>query len=96
MTDGDLGNPHISFSEMWGLPKGRITGKPEVILKFALMGQRLRRGYGRRFAPSFATVAALPARWPTNCPASSLSLLSRQFAHEQNQFARHVRMSESS
>ncbi len=30
MTDGDLGNPHISFFEMWGLPKGRITGKPVV------------------------------------------------------------------
>jgi hypothetical protein len=22
MTDNDLGNPHISFSEMWGLLKG--------------------------------------------------------------------------
>ena len=30
MTDGDLGNPHISFSEMWGLLKGgsRATRKP--------------------------------------------------------------------
>jgi hypothetical protein len=31
MTDGDLGDPHISFSEMWGLPKGRITGYSEVV-----------------------------------------------------------------
>jgi hypothetical protein len=36
MTDGDLGNPHISFSEMWGFPKGRITGKQEVIPKKGL------------------------------------------------------------
>jgi hypothetical protein len=33
MTEGDLGNPHISFSEMWGLPKGRITGNPSIIGK---------------------------------------------------------------
>jgi hypothetical protein len=31
MTDRDLGKPHIPFSEMWGLPKGRITGQPEAI-----------------------------------------------------------------
>jgi len=31
MTEGDLGNPHISFSGMWGLSKGRITGNSEVI-----------------------------------------------------------------
>ena len=37
--------------------------------------QRLRRGSGRRFAPSCATAAALPARLPTNCPAASLRSL---------------------
>jgi hypothetical protein len=42
--------------------------------------QRLRRGCGRRFAPSCAMAPALPAHLPTNCPASSLSLLAGQFA----------------
>jgi hypothetical protein len=37
--------------------------------------QRLRRGSGRCFAPSWATAAALPARLRTNCPASSLRSL---------------------
>jgi hypothetical protein len=31
-----------------------------------------------------ATAAALPARLPTNCPASSLSLLAGQFARNKN------------
>jgi hypothetical protein len=31
MTNRVLGNPHISFSEMWGLPQVRITGKTEVM-----------------------------------------------------------------
>ena len=35
----------------------------------------LHTGSGRRFAPCCATAAALPARLPTNCPASSLRSL---------------------
>jgi len=38
-------------------------------------GRRLRRGSGRRFAPSCATIAARPTYLPTNCPASSLRSL---------------------
>ena len=46
MTDGDLGNSHISFSEMWGLPKGRITGNPEVISSPVGLGTG-KRAWGR-------------------------------------------------
>jgi hypothetical protein len=47
--------------------------------------RRLCRGSGRRFAPLCATAATLPALLPTNWPASSLALLSGQFAQRTRQ-----------
>jgi hypothetical protein len=49
----------------------------------AVRRKRLRHGCGRRYAPSCATAPALPARAPTNWPASSLALLSRPVRPEQ-------------
>ncbi len=46
--------------------------------------RRLRRGCGRRFAPSFAPTPALPARLPTNCPAASLRSSQDSSPNKQN------------